>query len=551
MTCELSTWPASIATEALLHRVPEIAVADSTSIYSSFCSVDTVCFICGSGSNKLSTSVNARLMQASGYVAAFLPGGAIYFSSRVHVLHRTPLALSFVLVGIIARIYGRGPSILAPIITALYFNYVVALPAYAWAASPAGMIETSIILALGFAIAYLFQGQRNAEQNLRSANKALAEKTNALVQAQQGSKSAAWSFNTYTRQTSWYEGGSELFGRSLAEITALGSPTSLLVEEDRPKVAAAAAQTAKTGEPFRVEFRVLWPNGEIHWLEACGTPKPSDPSIWMGVTMDITNRKTAELALIRSEKLLVTSRLASSVSHEINNPLEAITNLIYLAKSKAANEEARTYLKEAENELARIAYITNQSLRFHRQQSAPIAIDIAETIREVVRFYEPRMSAGKITLDLDLQPLPEFLCRASEIRQLFGNLIQNGLEAMPKGGHMRLRVRPCTDWRNGARGVRVTIANTGNGMSMQTRKRIYEPFFTTKDGTNTGLGLWVAAGIVDRHGGSIQVWSSTNPESSGTAFSVVLPLRSTPLSGNGMSNLDLSLATPEYIQPAH
>ena len=120
----------------------------------------------------------------------------------------------------------------------------------------------------------------------------------------------------------------------------MGSPTDLVVEEDRPKVAAAAAHTIKTGEPFQVEFRVVWPNGEIRWLEACGKPTSSDPSIWLGVTMDITNRKTAELALIRSEKLLVTSRLASSVSHEINNPLEAITNLIYLAKSTAVNEEA-------------------------------------------------------------------------------------------------------------------------------------------------------------------------------------------------------------------
>jgi len=446
-------------------------------------------------------AANARSVTISGYLAAFLPGAAIYLSSYVHVLHRSPLALSFLLIAAISRTFDRGPSILAPIITALCFNYVVAVPAYGWAVSLQGLVETSIILILGFAIAYLFQDQRDAEQGIRSANKALQEKTDALIQAQQGSNSAAWSFDPTTRITSWYEGGSELFGRPLAEITAMGSPLPLVLEEDRPRIRAATEHTLKTGEPFQVEYRVVWPNGEIRWLGTSGAPKPCDPSIWIGVTMDITNRKTAELALIRSEKLLVTSRLASSVSHEINNPLEAITNLIYLAKSKTVNEEAQAYLQETDRELARIAHITNQSLRFHRQQSAPVEIDAVETLREVLRFYEPRMAAANIAIHLDIQPVPELLCCASEIRQTFGNVIQNALEAMPNGGRMRLRVRPCTDWRNGLRGVRVTIANSGMGMPIQTKKRIYEPFFTTKDGTNTGLGLWVAAGIVDRHGG--------------------------------------------------
>ena len=499
----------------------------------------------------MAMSSNSRFVQGSGYLAAFPPGAAIDFSSHINALRHTPLAISFVLIAAIARMFGRGPSILAPILTAICFNYVVAVPAYAWALNSEGLIETSIILMVGLAIAYLFQGQRDAERRVRSANEALEEKTNALIQAQQGSNSAAWSFDPATRKTNWYEGGSELFGRSLAELTALGSPLPLVVEEDRPEILAAVEHTLKTGEPFQVEFRVVWPNGEIRWLGASGTPKPSDLSIWLGVTMDITNRKTAELALIRSEKLLVASKLASSVSHEINNPLEAITNLIYLAKSKATDEEERAYLKEAENELARIAYITNQSLRFHRQQSAPVEIDVAEVVREVMRFYEPRLSAANITLNLDMQQVPELLCCASEVRQVFGNLIQNGLEAMPQGGRMTVRARPCTDWRSGGQGVRVTIANTGNGMSTQTKKRIYEPFFTTKDGTNTGLGLWVAAGIVDRHGGSIQVWSTTMPDRNGTAFSVVLPLRPSRSSGLVISKVDHSMPTTEYAERAN
>jgi PAS domain S-box-containing protein len=444
--------------------------------------------------------------------------------------------------------FDRGPSILAPILTALSFNYVVALPSYAWAVNAQSVLETFIILVLGFAIAYLFQAQRKAELSLRAANRALQDKTNALIQAQQGSNSAAWSFDTTTRKTSWYEGGSELFGRSLGELTAMGSPTSLVVEEDQPKVAAAAAHTAKTGQPFQVEFRALWPNGEIRWLEACGTPQSSNPAIWLGVTTDITNRKTAELALLRSEKLSAASRLASSVSHEINNPLAAITNLVYLAKSKAFEAEQHAYLEQAEKELARITYITSQSLRFHRQQSAPVEMDIAKTLREVIQFYEPRLLAANINVRFDARPVPKLLCCAGEIRQVFGNLIQNCLEAMPKGARLRLRVRTCSDWRNGGQGLRVTIANTGSGMSAQTRKRIYEPFFTTKDGTNTGLGLWVAAGIIDRHEGSIHVWSSTHPERSGTAFSLVLPLQPQHVAAE-IPKLDHALLAAEDTHP--
>lgn len=491
--------------------------------------------------SRFAISTDVRLRRVSGYLASLLPAAAIYLSAHVHVLDRTPLAVSFVLIGAVARTFGRGPSTLAPLLTALCFNYVVALPAYGWALSAEGLSETAIILLLGFAIAYLFQGQQLAELNLRAANRALLDKTNALIQAQQGSKSAAWSFDTTTRKTSWYEGGSELFGRSLAELTAMGSPIIFIAEEDQPKVAAAAAHTAKTGQPFQVEFRALWPNGEIRWLEACGAPQSSNPSVWLGVTTDITNRKTAELALLRSEKLSAASRLASSVSHEINNPLAAITNLVYLAKSKTSEDERHAYLEKAEREIARITYITSQSLRFHRQQSAPVEMDVAETLREVVEFYEPRLLAANINVRFEVHQAPKLLCHAGEIRQVFGNLIQNCLEAMPKGARIRLRVRPCTNWRTSAHGVRITIADTGNGMSAQTRKRIYEPFFTTKDGTNTGLGLWVTAGIIARHEGSIHVWSSTHPERSGTAFSLVFPLQSAVLTPAPNSGAQVSL----------
>jgi K+-sensing histidine kinase KdpD len=204
-------------------------------------------------------------VRVCGYLAAVLPGLSIYVCSHVPILRLTPLALSFVLMAAIARNFGRGPSIAAPIVTTICFNYIVAKPENAWASNVDGIVQTLIILGLGSLIVSLFQGQQKAEKSLRAANAALQERSNALSQAQQGSNSAAWTFHTTTRRTAWYEGGSELFGRSLAEITAMGSPTNLVLEEDRPKVAAAAAHTARTGEPARFDG---WRRGVRHSLRS-------------------------------------------------------------------------------------------------------------------------------------------------------------------------------------------------------------------------------------------------------------------------------------------
>jgi PAS domain S-box-containing protein len=471
--------------------------------------------------------VSSRLQmvkQAAGYAAAIvLPWAATWISFRTTWLHGTPMALCFAVIAGISVFFDVGPALLAVATTVLCFNYYILEPRQAWAMSPIALVRSCVILTIGLLIVWLLRKVRTASRELEAANSALHEHMNALVQAQQGSGSAAWLFNTKQRTTTWYAGGSEVFGRSLEEITAMGSPVGLVLEEDVPKVREAAQRTADTGEPFHVEMRTVWPNGELHWLEAIGRPTAEDPTLWRGVTSDITERKLAEEALIRSEKLGAAGRLAASIAHEINNPLASVTNLVYLARLHALSEEARRYLETAEKELGRVAQITSQTLRFHKQQSAPVEADLAETLRSILLFYEGRFAGAGVTVRFECRGECPLLCYEGEIRQVLNTLMRNALDAMRNGGCLRLRVRPATDWRSGAAGVRVTVADTGHGMPYATRKRIYEPFFTTKEDVGAGLGLWVASGIVENHHGSLHVRSRMAPPPSGSAFTLILP----------------------------
>jgi signal transduction histidine kinase len=232
---------------------------------------------------------------------------------------------------------------------------------------------------------------------------------------------------------------------------------------------------------------VLWPNGEVHWLEARGVQLASNPTLWRGATVDITERKQAEAALIRSEKLAVAGRLAASIAHEINNPLEAVINLCYLAKMTAADQETRTYITMAEDELGRIAHITSQTLRFHRQQTAAVETDLGETVRSILSLYESGLVRAHVSVNFENEPTPPLVCFAGEMRQVLANMIANANDAMPNGGVLRLRLRPSKDLRTGSPAVRITVADTGHGMSAETRKRIYEPFYTTRATWEPGL----------------------------------------------------------------
>jgi signal transduction histidine kinase len=239
---------------------------------------------------------------------------------------------------------------------------------------------------------------------------------------------------------------------------------------------------------------------------------------------DITELKRAEAALLQSEKLAAVGRLAASIAHEINNPLEAVTNLIYLARKDAGSDEVRDYLEMAERELRRVAVITNQTLRFHKQATRPRLVSCEELVESVLSIYHGRVTNAQVRIEQRSRGDAAVTCFDGEIRQVLNNLVGNAIDAMPpQGGRLLLRSRRGTEWSTGRRGIVLTVADSGGGMSGTVIKRAFEPFFTTKGESGTGLGLWVSQEIIARHEGRLRVRSSQREGRKGTVFTVFLP----------------------------
>jgi PAS domain S-box-containing protein len=241
--------------------------------------------------------------------------------------------------------------------------------------------------------------------------------------------------------------------------------------------------------------------------------------------IEITHQRRAEAALIQSEKLAAVGRLASSISHEINNPLEAITNLLYLiVNSPQLPEDLRVYVNMASAEVSRVSQIATQSLRFHRQSVARTRVCPSELVDAVLWLYTGRLANSGIQLDVRYSTDEKILCFENDIRQVLNNLIANAIDAMRHGGRLNVRAHLIkNDPQTEQSGVRITVADNGHGISANLLARIFEPFFTTKELNGTGLGLWISRGIVDRHHGRLHVRSSTDAVRHGSVFSLFLP----------------------------
>jgi PAS domain S-box-containing protein len=249
---------------------------------------------------------------------------------------------------------------------------------------------------------------------------------------------------------------------------------------------------------------------------------------WVGVmVLDASERKRGEEALRKTEKLAATGRLAASIAHEINNPLEAITNLLFLLSNFCQLEHpALNYVTMAEHELRRISEITQQTLRFYRQSTLPAHANMGELIDSVLSLYQGRLNALGIEVERSYDPEMDLFCFAGEVRQVFANLVSNAIDALSRGGRLVVRAHRSHSWKGPSRtGVRFTVADTGAGMDPAVRGHIFEAFFTTKEVTGTGLGLWVSQEIIVKHRGLVHVRSRTveSGKPSGTVFQIFLP----------------------------
>jgi PAS domain S-box-containing protein len=283
---------------------------------------------------------------------------------------------------------------------------------------------------------------------------------------------------------------------------------------------------AQTGEPARFQNEAKALN---RWFEVfayrVGGPESRKVAILFN---DITERKQAEQALIRNEKLASVGRMAAAIAHEINNPLAAVTNVLYLAKGAPdLPASTREYLEIADAELKRVAHIARQSLGFYRESNLPATTSINAVLDSAVDLLKSRIKAKHAVIEKQWHEEVEVTAVAGELRQVFSNLLANSLDAIEEEGTIKLRVSAGLTFGNGDPRVRVTVADNGNGISEGARRHLFEPFFTTKDTTGTGLGLWVSKQLIDKHGGTIRMRSRTNGGRRGTVFSVVLPSQPT------------------------
>ncbi|MGA9463656.1 MAG: PAS domain S-box protein [Terracidiphilus sp.] len=332
--------------------------------------------------------------------------------------------------------------------------------------------------------------------------------------------------------TSWNPCAERIFGYSAAEM--IGKPIMTIIPPELQDDESRILSTITRGDRIEhFETTRVKKNGERIEVSLTVSPVKDDSGRIVGaakIARDITQRKKAERALRTTEMLASVGRLAATIAHEINNPLEAVINLIYLAKNTEAPEELRKYLTMAEEELDRVSHLTKQTLGFYRETKGATHFRLGALVNSLLPVFSPRARNKGIQLCPEVKEDAELFGVPGEIRQVIANLVSNSIDATDAGGKIHIRVSASRQWKDGMRkGVRLTVADSGSGVTAAARSKLFEPFFTTKRDVGTGLGLWVCKSIVENHRGSILLRSSTTPGRSGTVFSVFFPLEASSL----------------------
>lgn len=326
--------------------------------------------------------------------------------------------------------------------------------------------------------------------------------------------------------TSWNAGAERMFGYTAAEM--IGQPITTIIPPELQSDETRILATIARGERIEhFETVRLKKSGEPLEISLTISPVRDKSGTIIGaakIARDITQRKKVEQALRTTERLASVGRLAATVAHEINNPLEAVINLIYLARNAQERDQSLNYLDMAEQELERISHLTKQTLGFYRETKGATGVRVGALVDSLLSIFVPRMRNRSVRLTTEIVDDVEIRAIPGEIRQVVANLLSNSIDALDSGGEIRVRVSAGMQWSDTPRrGVRLTVADNGGGIPADIRTQLFEPFFTTKKDVGTGLGLWICKSIVENHQGSIQVRSSTTPGQSGTVFSVFLP----------------------------
>jgi PAS domain S-box-containing protein len=264
-------------------------------------------------------------------------------------------------------------------------------------------------------------------------------------------------------------------------------------------------------------------DGRMIPIEDSAAPIRDDLGDLIGVVLvfrDVTAERKSEDVLRKAEKLAAAARLSATMAHEINNPLAAVTNLVFLARANHDTPPAvERQLEQAEHELERVAHITRQTLGFYRESGTPEQVEIPALFESVLRIYQNKLTEKDIQVESDLSACPPVEGVIGELRQAVSNLVANAIDAVEPGGKIRVSAHAAPDSPH--RMVELVVADNGPGIALEHKDRMFEPFFTTKRDVGTGLGLWAAKGIIERHGGSIGILPRSGE--GGAAFAIQLP----------------------------
>jgi PAS domain S-box-containing protein len=324
--------------------------------------------------------------------------------------------------------------------------------------------------------------------------------------------------------SSWNKGAERLYGYTAEEM--IGKPFAMLLPDDQASSQLLDREKELlSGDLDHIDAPRRCKDGRV--LDVSLTVSPiydySGRLIGMAtIGRDMTAQKLAQTALRTSEKLAATGRLAATIAHEINNPLEAVMNLLYLIETESgAHDGVRNFATQALNELGRVAHITRQTLAFYRDSTRPVTIDLCEVVESLIEIYRREIQEKGIATEVHMEAGLAVDGFPGELRQVFANLIRNAIEAMQRPGTLSI-----SGVRQPEGKVTVTVTDSGPGVPSQSIDQIFEPFFTTKGVNGTGLGLWVTQGIVQKHGGLISVMSPPPGQPTGAEFTLVLPIAS-------------------------
>jgi PAS domain S-box-containing protein len=360
---------------------------------------------------------------------------------------------------------------------------------------------------------------RQAEKEIRENAKRLGE----LAAIVASSDDVILSKDLNGIVTSWNSAATRVFGYTADEM--IGESILKLIPEhlhsDEKKILASvrAGRPVEHFETVRVSK-----TGQLLDVSLTVSPIRDERGTVIGaskILRDISGRKRLEKSLVQAEKIAATGRMAATIAHEINNPLEAVVNLLYLLRPKITDPEGIDYLNSAESEIDRVSHIAKQTLGYYRENASPSRASLSDIVQYATAIYEPRCTALGIEIVKSLDSSQKILLRRGEMMQVISNLIANSINAMPDGGTLSVSVQNAEGEPDG---ILLTIQDDGAGIAQYDLPRVFDAFFTTRGTVGTGIGLFVAKQLVEGHAGHIEIESNTDPENHGTSVRIFMPL---------------------------